>query len=75
MGEEKFKIVGKPMKSRTPMISALKAKKMLSNGYVDYLLWTQLVDAILKLEDVCMVKNFLEVFREDLPGLPLDCEI
>ena len=33
------------------------------------------VDAILKLEDVCMVKNFLEVFLEDLPGLPLDHEI
>ena len=37
MGEEKFKLVGKPKKSKTLMISTLKAKKMLSNGCVGYL--------------------------------------
>ncbi|KAL5570452.1 hypothetical protein UlMin_027027 [Ulmus minor] len=74
IGEEKFKFVGKPKKSGTPMISALKAKKMLSNGCVGYLAHVvdTTVDAILKPEDVHVVKNFLEVFPEDLPGLPPD---
>ncbi|KAL5547192.1 hypothetical protein UlMin_006879 [Ulmus minor] len=77
MGEEKFKFVGKPKKSGTPMISALKAKKMLSNGCVGYLAYVvnTTIDAILKPEDVHVVKNFLEVFPEDLPGLPPDREI
>ncbi|KAL5579861.1 hypothetical protein UlMin_012303 [Ulmus minor] len=77
MGEEKFKFVGKPKKSGTPIISALKAKKMLSNGCVGYLAHVvdTTVDAILKPEDVHVVKNFLEVFPEDLPGLPPDREI
>ncbi|KAL5549485.1 hypothetical protein UlMin_004716 [Ulmus minor] len=77
MGEKKFKFVGKPKKSGTPMISALKAKKMLSNGCVGYLAHVvdTIVDAILKPKDVHVVKNFLEVFPEDLPGLPPDFEI
>ncbi|KAL5579934.1 hypothetical protein UlMin_012376 [Ulmus minor] len=77
MGEEKFKFVGKPKKSRTPIISALKAKKMLSNGCVGYLahIVDTTADATLKPEDVHVVKNFLEVFPEDLPGLPPDREI
>ncbi len=76
MGEEKFKFVGKPKKSGTPIISALKAKKMLSNGCVGYLVnvLDTTIDAILKPEDVHVVKNFLEVFPEDLPGLPPDRE-
>ncbi|KAL5554728.1 hypothetical protein UlMin_042129 [Ulmus minor] len=77
MGEEKFKFVGKPKKSGTPIISALKAKKMLSNGCVGYLAHVvdTTIDAILKPEDVHVVRNFLEVFPEDLPSLPLDREI
>ncbi|KAL5553968.1 hypothetical protein UlMin_041370 [Ulmus minor] len=77
MGEEKFKFVGKPKKSGTPIISALKAKKMLSNGCVGYLahIVDTTIDAILKPEDVHVVRNFLEVFPEDLPGLPPDREI
>ncbi|KAL5573969.1 hypothetical protein UlMin_023566 [Ulmus minor] len=77
MGEEKFKFVGKPKKSGTPIISALKAKKMLSNGCVGYLAHVvdTTIDAILKPEDVHVVRNFLEVFPEDLPGLPPDREI
>ncbi|KAL5549395.1 hypothetical protein UlMin_004626 [Ulmus minor] len=77
MGEEKFKFVGKPKKSGTPIISALKAKKMLSNGCMGYLahIVDTTIDAILKPEDVHVVRNFLEVFPEDLPGLPPDREI
>ncbi|KAL5570640.1 hypothetical protein UlMin_027215 [Ulmus minor] len=77
MGEEKFKFVGKPKKSGTPIISALKAKKMLSNGCVGYLVHVvdTTIDTILKPEDVHVVRNFLEVFPEDLPGLPPDREI
>ena len=49
------------------MISPFKAKKMLSNGCVGYLahIVDTTVEAILKPEDVYMVKNFLEVCLED----------
>ncbi|KAL5578135.1 hypothetical protein UlMin_019834 [Ulmus minor] len=68
MDEEKFKFVGKPKKSGTPMISVLKAKKLLSNGCVGYLahIVDTTVDATLMPKDVHVVKNFLEVFPEDL---------
>ncbi|KAL5541916.1 hypothetical protein UlMin_009626 [Ulmus minor] len=68
MGEEKFKFVGKLKISGTPMISMLKAKKILSNGCVGYLVHIvdTTVDATLKTEDVHVVKNFLKVFPEDL---------
>ena len=33
------------------------------------------VEQCLKLEDVLVVREFLEVFSEDLPGLPRDREI
>ncbi|KAL5579962.1 hypothetical protein UlMin_012404 [Ulmus minor] len=72
MGEEKFKFVGKPKKSGTPMISALKAKKMLSNGCVGYLAYVvnTTIDAILKPEDVHQVTFLGNVISKD--GVSVD---
>ena len=55
----------------------MKARKMLANGYNGFL--ASIVDKKkedkLKLEDVPVVRDFSDVFPEDLPGLPPDREI
>ena len=75
--EEEFLFIGTTKKLRTPIISAMKAKRLLDSGCVGYL--ASVVDTSLerhsKPEDVPVVQEFLEVFPEDLPGLPPDREI
>lgn len=59
------------------MISALEAKKMLTSGCMGFL--ANIVDknqeTNLKPENVMIVRNFVDVFPEDIPGLPLEREI
>ncbi|KAI3667253.1 hypothetical protein L6452_42302 [Arctium lappa] len=53
----------------TPIISSLKARKHLSKGCSSYLAY--IVDAKLEkktIEDVEIVRDYLDVFLEDLPG-------
>ncbi|KAA0047049.1 Retrotransposable element Tf2 [Cucumis melo var. makuwa] len=60
----------------TYMISALKASKLLRKGCTAYLanvMDTQI--SKLKLEDIPVVREFLDVFPEELSGLPPDREI
>ena len=75
--EEEFLFIGTTKKLRTLIIFAMKAKRLLDSGCVRYLAST--VDTSLerhsKPEDVLMVQEFLEVFPEYLPRLPLDREI
>ena len=77
MDEEKFKLIGDPRKARTPLISALKAKKLLRSSCIGYL--ASVVDSTkeqtFKPEDVPVVWDYLEVFHEDLLGLPPSQEI
>ena len=58
-------------------MSALKASIMLIKGCVRYL--ASIVDTtkkvVTKLADVRVVCKFLDVFPEELPGLPPDREI
>ncbi|KAH0643755.1 hypothetical protein KY290_033609 [Solanum tuberosum] len=57
-------------------ISYLKSRKMISKGYLYHLV--QIKDSsseTLTLESVPVVNEFLEVFPEDLPGVPPDREI
>ena len=58
------------------VISALRAKHLLREGYQGYI--AHVVDArkeVVKLDDIPVVKEFLDVFPEDLPGIPIDREI
>ncbi|XP_074336882.1 uncharacterized protein LOC141674054 [Apium graveolens] len=58
------------------LVSALKAFKMIRNGCDAYL--AHAVDnnaTTSKFEDIPVVKEFLEVFPEELPGMPLDRDI
>ncbi|KAL5565524.1 hypothetical protein UlMin_027032 [Ulmus minor] len=74
---QKFAFQGEKKRSRTPFLSSLKAGKLLKQGCVGYLV--NMLDTTMKLttqpEDVPIVKEFLDVFPEDLPGIPPDREI
>ncbi|KAI3748512.1 hypothetical protein L6452_11629 [Arctium lappa] len=66
-------IYGEGRKSGVAIISVIKARKCLAKGYVSFLAYA--IDTKLdqrKLEDVRVVREFPDVFPEDLPGLPPD---
>ena len=57
-------------------ISYHKARKMISKGYLNHLVWAK--DSSLEtpsLESVQVVYEFPEVFPKDLPGVPPEREI
>ena len=76
-GKDEFLFVGSTQKLRTPIISAMKARRLLDSGCMGYL--ASVVDIDLeeesKPENIPVVCDFLDVFPEDLPGLPPDREI
>ncbi|KAI3771892.1 hypothetical protein L6452_03063 [Arctium lappa] len=66
-------IYGEGRKSDVAIISVIKARKCLAKGYVSFLAYA--IDTKLdqrKLEDVRVMREFPDVFPEDLPGLPPD---
>ncbi|KAM2086619.1 hypothetical protein ACFX1R_024133 [Malus domestica] len=68
--------VGEPSGVRHGVISAMKAKRLLSKGYQRYLDHVVLNDDTpSSMEDVRVVRYFLDVFPEDLPGLPPDRDV
>ncbi|XP_060210488.1 uncharacterized protein LOC132637416 [Lycium barbarum] len=67
---------GDSVTTRGRFISYLRAKKMISKGYIKHLIRVRDADAqILTLQSVLVVSEFLEVFPDDLPGFPPDREI
>ncbi|XP_062093931.1 uncharacterized protein LOC133799942 [Humulus lupulus] len=75
--EDEFMFIGRTSKSCIPLISVMKARQLLESGCMGYL--ANVVDTYkeqkLKPEDVPVVRDFLEVFPEDLPGFPPNREI
>ena len=71
-GEEEFNFYGQSRNSSNRLVSALKAWKMLANGCQGYL--ANMVDkekeAELKPEDVPIIREYVDVFPKELPGLP-----
>ena len=58
------------------IMTAMKANKMLRKSYQGYLAYViELRDSGSRLEDIPVVREFLDVFPEDLPSIPLDREI
>ena len=58
------------------IMTAMKANKMLRKSYQGYLAYAiELRDSGSLLEDISVVREFLDVFPEDLPGIPPDREI
>ena len=57
-------------------MTAMKASKMLRKSYPGYLAYSiEVRDSGSQLEDIPVVREFSDVFPEDLPGIPLDREI
>ncbi|KAM2418669.1 hypothetical protein ACFX1W_025327 [Malus domestica] len=68
--------VGEPSGVRHGVISAMKAKRLLSKGCQGYLAHVVLNDNTpSSVEDVCVVRHFTDVFPDDLPGLPPDRDV
>ena len=58
------------------VISAIHANKLLRKGCKGYLLYVvNNQKEWIKIDDIPIVKDFVDVFPEDLPGLPFDREI
>ena len=72
---QRFKFSG--VKTSSSIISVMKARKLIGNGCQGYLVYVvdTTVEQSLKPEDVPVVQEYLEVFPEDLPGLPPSREI
>ncbi|KAI3684706.1 hypothetical protein L6452_33931 [Arctium lappa] len=69
-------IYGEKGKGSNPIISSLKARKFLAKGYPSYLAYV--VDAKKdknSVGDVKIVQDYLDVFQEDLPGLPPERQV
>ena len=75
--EETFKYKDTPRGSKWPVISTMKASRMLTKECVGYL--ASIVNTTkkvkTKLSDVDIVCKFWDVFPKDLPGLPPNLEI
>jgi len=64
---------GTKNKVSIPVISALKATKLLRHGCQGFL--ATLIDKEIRIEDIEVVREYPDVFPEDLPGLPPDREV
>ncbi|XP_022873340.1 uncharacterized protein LOC111392270 [Olea europaea var. sylvestris] len=71
-GEEEFRFYGSKVKALPRIISALKAKSMLRKpdcqGYLVSLIGTSSQDKIL--DDVSIIREYADVFPDDLLGIP-----
>ena len=76
-GEEAFEFLGEPKKKDKVLLSALEARKLIHDGCEAYL--AHVVDTRkenqVQLPNVPIVRDFTNVFLEDLLGLPPDLEI
>ncbi|GMY21279.1 Transposon Ty3-G Gag-Pol polyprotein [Fagus crenata] len=76
LGQPEFYFEGERKVKLLSVISALQAKCMLRKGCIGFLAYV--IDSKAKeekLEDIPIVKEFSDVFPEDLPSLPPDREI
>ena len=74
--EPEFQFKGSRMHALPRVISSLRAKHLLWKGCQGYL--AHVVDTrkeVLKLDDIPVVREFPDVFLEDLPRIPIDREI
>ncbi|XP_077234212.1 uncharacterized protein LOC143876395 [Tasmannia lanceolata] len=75
-GQRRFSFIGSPGGAPTQIISACKASRLLRKGCEGFLASiSEVSQEALRLEDITIVRDFPDVFPEDLPGLPPDREI
>ncbi|KAI3719579.1 hypothetical protein L6452_20481 [Arctium lappa] len=76
LNDESVTVYGERRKGKMAIISLVKAQKCLSKGCSSFLAYV--IDGKLEkknLEDVEVVKEFPDVFPDDLPGLPPDRQV
>ncbi|KAA3474185.1 DNA/RNA polymerases superfamily protein [Gossypium australe] len=74
--DKEIVMIGERRNYLANVISALKAEKMVRKGYGAFLAFISALDAKeLSVEDVRTVKEFPDVFPEELPGVPPDREV
>jgi hypothetical protein len=67
---------GEKMSIPTNLVLIVTARKLLKKGCVGYLVYVLNANkGEPKLSDILVVKEFPDVFLEELPGLPLDREV
>ncbi|XP_057954641.1 uncharacterized protein LOC131148748 [Malania oleifera] len=75
-GEQEFKFVGLCVRSVPQILSAIQEKRLLRDGCQGHLAFVKKAPKEeLKLEDIPVIREFSDVFLEDLLGLPLDHEV
>ncbi|RVX14555.1 Transposon Ty3-G Gag-Pol polyprotein [Vitis vinifera] len=74
-GQPKFSFEGKHVDRPLRMISALRASSLLKKGCQGFLASVVSNESDLKLEDIPIVREYPDVFPEDLPGLPPEREV
>ncbi|XP_070679282.1 uncharacterized protein [Malus domestica] len=68
--------VGERSRVRHGVISAIRARKLLSKGCQGYLAYVVLNDVVpSSVEEVGVVRHYPDVFPDDLPGLPPDRDV
>ena len=68
-------VVGERPNPLINVVSAIKAEKMLRKGYPTYLIFALESKEELKLEEIPTIREFPEVFPEELPGIPPEREV
>ena len=74
-GQPEFSFEGKHVDRPLRMISALLASSLFRKGCQGFLAHVVNEGNDLKLEDIPIVKDYHDVFLEDLPGLPPEREV
>ena len=75
LGQPEFSFKGKHVDKPLRMISALRASSLFRKGCQGFLAYVVNEGNDLKLEDIPFVKDYPDVFPEDLPGLPPEREV
>ena len=76
LGETEVVLYGLRKTLPNSIMTAMKASKMLQKSYQGYLAYgIEVRDSGSRLEDISVVREFPDVFPEDLLGIPLDREI
>ena len=75
LGQPNFSFEGKHVDKPLRMISVLRASYLFRKGCQGFLAYVVNEDNDLKLDDIPIVRDYLDVFPEDLPGLPPEREV
>ncbi|XP_057975973.1 uncharacterized protein LOC131163398 [Malania oleifera] len=74
--EQEYRFVGTSVRTPPPILSVIQARRLLQEGCQGYLVCVkEALEGELRLKDILIVRDFPDVFLEDLSGLPPDCEM